>query len=120
MANTPASKQKLHVRKGDNVKILTGKDKGKEGRILEIVKKTDKHTREVQYRAIVEGLNIVHKHKKPVDTNNPGSKIETEASIHISNLAVLDPKSGAATRVGRKKANKGWVRYSKKSGEIIK
>jgi large subunit ribosomal protein L24 len=92
---------------------LSGRDRGKEGRVQVINKK--------DYRAIVEGMNMVTKHRKP-DQNNPqGSIIQTEAAIHISNLMLVDPSSRQPTRVGRVKNEngKGWVRVSKKTGEII-
>lgn len=111
---------KLHVRKGDTVRVITGKEKGKDGRILRIVKKVERKTGAVQFRAIIEGLNMATKHKKRGENNQEGSIIEREASIHISNLMLLDPKSSSPTRIGRKKTQNGWVRVSKKSGEIIK
>lgn len=102
---------KLHVKKGDKVIILSGADKGKTGNILEVF--PDK------YRAVVDGVNIVKKHTKP-SQDNPGGINEIPAPLHISNLAIVDPKSGEATRVGRKEVDGKLVRYSKKSGEIIK
>lgn len=106
------SKAKFHIRKGDTVKIIAGNDNGKTGKVLEVI--TSK------YRAIVEGANMVTKHVKPSATNPEGGIQETEASIHISNLMVVDPSSGDATRVGRKKNDDGKLqRYSKKSGEFI-
>ena len=102
---------KLHVKKGDKVIILSGADKGKTGNILEIF--PDKN------RAVVEGANIVKKHTKPTQ-DNPGGINEIPAPLHISNLALVDPKSGEATRIGRKEVDGKLVRYSKKSGEIIK
>lgn len=104
---------KLHVKKGDTVKVLAGEDRGKQGKIL--VVDVEKQ------RAVVEGLNMVSKHTKPNSKNPQGGIIKKEAGIHISNLMVVDSK-GNATRVGRKldeKTNKS-VRYSKKSGEVIK
>ena len=102
---------KLHVKKGDKVVVLSGAFKGTEGEIKEIFPK--------KYRAIVEGVNIVKKHTKPT-ADQPGGINEVESAIHLSNLALLDPKSGKATRIGRKKSGDKTVRYSKKSGEIIK
>lgn len=102
---------KLHVKKGDKVIILSGADKGKTGNILEIF--PDKN------RAVVEGANIVKKHTKPTQ-DNPGGINEIPAPLHISNLALVDPKTGEATRIGRKEVDGKLVRYSKKSGEIIK
>ncbi len=106
------SKIKFHTRKGDTVKIIAGNDKGKTGKVLEV--NTSK------YRAIVEGANMVTKHVKPSATNPEGGIQETEASIHISNLMVVNPSSGTASRVGRKKNDEGKLqRYSNKSGEFI-
>lgn len=104
---------KLHIRKGDKVKVLSGNYKGKEGEVLEVNK--DK------YRAIVKGVNMVSKHIKPSASNPNGGIEKTEASIHISNLMVIDPATGEATRVGRKADENGkLVRYNKKSGGVIK
>ena len=105
--------KKLHVKKGDTVKVLSGNDRGKTGRIMEV------DTR--KYRAIVEGLNMVTKHNKPTAENPNGGIIQTEAGIHISNLMLVDPASGEPTRIGRKLNEKGVLqRYSKKTGEFIK
>lgn len=104
---------KLHIKKGDTVKVLAGESKGKTGRVLEVI--VDKQ------RAIVEGINIISKHAKPNAKNPQGGIEKKEAPIHISNLNVVDPKTGEATRVGRRLNDKGkLVRYSKKSGEEIK
>jgi len=105
---------KLHVKKGDTVKVLSGNSKGQEGKVIEVLI--------AKSRAIVEGVNMVSKHSKPNAANPQGGIIKMEASIHISNIMVVDPKSGDATRIGRKIDNKSGklVRYSKKSGEIIK
>lgn len=106
------SKIKFHIRKGDTVKIIAGNDKGKTGKVLEV--NTSK------YRAIVEGANMVTKHIKPSATSPEGGIQETEATIHLSNLMVVDPSSGDASRTGRKKNDAGKLqRYSKKSGEFI-
>lgn len=106
------SNVKFHVRKGDTVKVIAGNDKGKTGKVLEV--NTSK------YRAIVEGANMVTKHIKPSATNPEGGIQQTEASIHLSNLKVVDPSSGDAVRTGRKKNAEGKLqRYSKKSGEFI-
>ena len=104
---------KLHIKKGDTVFVNSGEDKGKTGRVLEVFV-DDK-------RAIVEGVNLVSKHTKPNAKSPQGGIIKKEASIHISNLNVIDPKSGKPTRIGRKKnADNKLVRYAKKSGEEIK
>jgi large subunit ribosomal protein L24 len=104
---------KLHIRKGDTVKVLAGDDKGKSGKVLEIVV--------AKNRAIVEGINIITKHEKPSAGKPEGGIKKTEAAVHISNLALVDPASGNTTRVGRKLNEKGKLqRYSKKTGEFIK
>ncbi|MDR3057042.1 MAG: 50S ribosomal protein L24 [Prevotella sp.] len=103
---------KLHIKKGDIVYVNTGVDKGKTGRVLKVI--VDKQ------RAIVEGLNMVSKHTKPNAKSPQGGIEKKEAAIHISNLNVVDPKSGKPTRIGRKELNGKLVRYAKKSGEEIK
>jgi large subunit ribosomal protein L24 len=104
---------KLHIKKGDTVKVIAGNDKGKSGKVLEIVVEKN--------RAIVEGINIMTKHEKPSAGKPEGGIKKTEAAIHISNLALVDPASGNTTRVGRKLNEKGKLqRYSKKTGEFIK
>ena len=104
---------KLHVRKGDKVRVISGDDKGKEGVIQEVL--TDKK------RVVVEGINIVTKHEKPSAGKPEGGIKKTEAAIHISNVQLIDPSSGKPTRVGRKLNSKGKLqRYSKKTGELIK
>jgi large subunit ribosomal protein L24 len=103
--------QKLHIKVGDSVKVLSGESLGQEGKILAIDKK--------KMRAVVEGVNMIKRHTKPSAKDPQGGIIEREASIHISNLMVVH--NGVATRVGRKMNDKGkLVRYSKKSGEEIK
>ncbi len=104
---------KLHIKKGDIVYVNVGEDKGKTGRVLEV--NVEKQ------RAIVEGVNIVSKHTKPNAKNPQGGIEKKEAPVHISNLNLVDPKSGKPTRIGRKLNSKGkLVRYAKKSGEEIK
>ncbi len=104
---------KLHIKKGDTVYVNSGEDKGKTGRVLEILVSKN--------RAVVEGVNVVSKHSKP-NAQNPNGGIEKkEASVHLSKLNPVDPKTGKPTRVGRKENNNGkLVRYAKKSGEEIK
>ncbi len=103
---------KLHIKKGDLVKVITGDAKGQQGKVLSIA--VDKR------KALVEGVNLVSKHTKPSATNPQGGIVKQEASIHISNLMLIDAK-GKATRTGRKlDDNNKLVRYSKKSGEVIK
>ena len=104
---------KLHIKKGDMVQVIAGDNKGQQGKVLKVeVSKS---------RAIVEGVNICKKATKPNAQNPQGGIIEKEAPIHVSNLQVLDPKSGKPTKVGRKADAKGkLVRFAKKSGEEIK
>ena len=104
---------KLHIKKGDTVYVNAGDDKGKTGRVLRVL--VDKN------RAVVEGVNIVSKSTKPSAKYPQGGIVKIEAHVHISNLNVLDPKSGKPTRIGRRLNDAGkLVRYSKKSGEEIK
>jgi len=106
-------KHKLHIRKGDIVMVISGDSRGQQGKVLVVDSKKEK--------AIVEGINLVSKHAKPNAKQPQGGIIRKESPIHVSNLMVID-SSGKATRVGRKvdaKTNK-LVRYSKKSGEVIK
>lgn len=105
--------KKLHIKKGDTVMLIAGDDKGKKGRVLEVITEKD--------RALVEGVNMMKKATKPNAKAPQGGLIEKEAPVHISNLMVVDAKSGKPTRVGRRLNDKGkLVRYSKKSGEEIK
>jgi len=107
------TKIKLHIKKGDTVKVIAGDDKGKEGKVLEVIGSKN--------RAIIEGVNIITKHQKPSAGKPEGGIKKTEASVHISNLMLIDPASGKTTRVGRKADEKGKLqRYAKKTGEIIK
>ncbi|MEY4480253.1 MAG: ribosomal protein [Bacillota bacterium] len=103
---------KLHVKKEDTVIVITGKDKGKKGRVIEAYPR--------QNRVLVEGVNLVKKHAKPSQANPQGGILNQEASIHVSNVMLIDPKSGKPTRVGYKVLENGKkVRVAKKSGEII-
>jgi large subunit ribosomal protein L24 len=108
--------KKLHIRKGDTVIVNAGDDKGKQGRVLEIV--FDKKTGRT--RAIVEGVNMVTKHTKPNAKNTNGGFVQKEAPVHVSNLNPLDPKSKKPTRIGRRLVDGKLVRYAKKSGEEIR
>ena len=102
---------KFKIKKGDSVQVISGSQKGKKGTVTAVIIDSS--------RAVIEGVNIVKKHMKPTN-NNPGGIIEMSAPLHISNLSLLDPKSGVPTRVGYKMEKGKKVRYSKKSGEIIK
>ncbi|GAB4404702.1 MAG: 50S ribosomal protein L24 [Bacteroidia bacterium] len=106
--------KKLHIKKDDVVRVLSGDNKGDEGRVLRVMPDEGK--------AIVEGVNIVKKHTRPNQQHPNGAIVEQEAPIHVSKLMLIDPTTKQPTRIGRKRAEdgKGWVRYSKKSGEIIK
>lgn len=104
---------KLHIKKGDTVFVNAGEDKGKTGTVVKVLVE--------KQRAIVEGVNMVSKSQKPNAKNPQGGIIKMEAPIHISNLNVVDPKSGKPTRIGRRTNESGkLVRYAKKSGEEIK
>ena len=99
------------IRKGDRVVVTTGRDKGKKGEVLKMFPKDD--------RALVQGVNMVKRHQRQTQTQQ-GGIVNKESSIHLSNLAHVDPKSGKATRVGFKTLNDGRkVRFAKKSGEVI-
>ncbi|MGD0711623.1 MAG: 50S ribosomal protein L24 [Bacteroidales bacterium] len=103
---------KLYVKKGDIVKVIAGDSKGQEGKVLKVL--VD------EYKAIIEGVNLVSKSTKPNAKNTKGGIVKKEAPIHISNLMVID-NLGKPARIGRKENDKGkLVRYSKKSGEVIK
>lgn len=111
MSNNKRFAPKFKIKKGDNVKVISGANKGATGNILEIQAKTG--------RAIVEGVNIAKKHTKPTN-DNPGGINEIAMPIDMSNLAFIDLKSGETTRIGYRIVDGKSVRYSKKSGEIIK
>ena len=103
---------KLHIKKGDTVIVLAGSAKGKSGKVLKVLVS--------ESRAIVEGLNMVSKSTKPSAKNPQGGIIKQEAPIHISNLSLIDPKSGKPTRIAIKREGKTVSRIAKKSGEEIK
>ena len=102
---------KPKLKKGDKVQVIAGAYKGKEGAILSVIAEKN--------RVVVEGVNVMKKHTKP-SNDNPGGINEITAPIHISNVALVDPRSGEPSRVGRRVENGKIVRYSKKSGETIK
>ena len=102
---------KLKIKTGDTVKIIAGEEKGKEGKVLRVDREKN--------RAIVEGLNLVKKHTKPNAQNPQGGIVEKEASIHISNLALIDHKTKKTTRVGIEERDGKKVRISKKSNVVI-
>ncbi len=102
---------KLHVKKGDTVKVLSGNAKGKTGLVLEVIAS--------KRRVIVEGINVVTKHIKPSAASPEGGITKTEAAIHISNVMLVDSSTGDATRTGRKLVEGKLVRFSKKTGDVV-
>ncbi|MCX7353244.1 MAG: 50S ribosomal protein L24 [Alphaproteobacteria bacterium] len=104
-------KNKMKVKKGDTVIVIAGKDKGKRGEVLRSIP--------ADWRVIVQGVNVVKRHTRPA-AGQPGGIVEKEASIHVSNVMLVDPKTDKPTRVGRKLLDDGRkVRYAKGSGEVI-
>ncbi|CEI81579.1 50S ribosomal protein L24 [Oceanobacillus oncorhynchi subsp. incaldanensis] len=101
----------MHVKKGDKVKVLSGKDRGKEGTVLEAFPKKE--------RVLVEGVNMIQKHAKPSQDNPQGGILNIEAPIHVSNVLPIDPKSGEPTRVGYEIKDGKKIRIAKKSGEAL-
>ncbi len=104
------SRQKLKIKTGDEVIVTTGKDKGKKGKVVKILRE--------EARAVVSGINVATKHQKP-SAAGAGGIVKKELPIHISNLAIVDPKEGKATRVGYKVENGKKTRIAKKSGEAL-
>lgn len=103
---------KLHIKRGDTVIVIAGEDKGKTGKVLKVYPE--------KMRAIVEGVNLVSKSTKPSAQNPQGNIVRMEAPIHMSNLSLIDPKSGKSTRVAIKREEGKVIRIAKKSGEEIK
>lgn len=101
----------MFIKKNDKVKVIAGKDKGKEGTVEKVFPAQD--------RVIVKGINIVKKHQKPTNANPNGGIVEVEAPIHVSNVMLIDPSNNEATHVGFKVVDGKKVRVSKKSGEIL-
>jgi large subunit ribosomal protein L24 len=102
---------KLKIKKGDKVVVITGRDKGKTGEVKQVLP--------AENRVIVDGVNMVKRHTKP-SAGNAGGIVEKEASIHVSNVAYVDPKTDKPTRIGYKTLEDGRkVRFAKRSGEII-
>jgi large subunit ribosomal protein L24 len=100
------------IKKGDRVQVLTGRDKGKRGEVIAVMP--------TENRALVQGVNVVKRHRKPQGLNQPGGIQEKEAPIHLSNLALIDPKSDKPTRVGFRLLEDGKkVRVAKPSGEVL-
>ena len=110
--NQQRFKPKYHIKKGDIVRVLSGEDRGGEGRVLFI--DTQKG------HAVVEGVNMITRHTKPNSEYPDGGRIHKEGNVHISNLMLIEPKTGNPTRIGRKRNSAGkLVRYSKKTGDLI-
>jgi len=103
---------KLHIKKGDKVQVIAGDSKGEVGTIAQVF--VD------DYRAIVEGVNMVTKHRKPTQQGEKGERVQMEAPINISNLMLVDPTTNKPTRIGRRVEAGKLVRYSKKSNQTIK
>lgn len=101
----------MKLKKGDNVIVITGKDKGKKGKILRVL--NDKN------RVVVEGLNMMKKHRKPRRSGEKGSMVDTSMPIHASNVMIADPKTGKPSRLGKKKVGDKMVRVSRKSQQEI-
>ena len=102
---------KFKIKKGDKVVVITGRDKGKSGEVLRVLRDDD--------RVLVQGVNMIKRHTRPA-AGQPGGIIEKEAAIHISNVAHLDPKSNQPTRVGYKFLEDGRkVRFARRSGEVL-
>jgi len=100
------------IRKGDRVVVLAGRDKGRQGEVYQVMPRED--------RALVRGVNMVKRHTRPSAQNTEGGIISKEASVHLSNLSLLDPKDGKPTRVGFKTLDDGRkVRFAKRSGDLI-
>lgn len=102
---------KLKIKTGDTVVVTAGEHKGSEGKVMKVFRDTNK--------AIVEGVNLVKKHEKPSAANPQGGIIEKEAPIHVSNLSLIDPRSGEPTRVGFRMEDGKKVRYAKKSNQVL-
>lgn len=102
---------KIKIRKGDQVIVLAGGDKGKTGEVVRVIPSKN--------RAVVQSLNMIKKHTKPSATSPQGGIVEMEAPIHISNLALVDPETGKATKVGYRMEDDKKVRFAKKSGKTV-
>ena len=103
--------KKFKIKSGDQVVITAGEHKGAEGQVIRVFRDTDK--------VLVQGINMVKKHQKPTAANPQGGIIEKEAPLHISNLALKDPKTGEATRVGYRMEDGNKVRFAKKSNQVL-
>lgn len=101
----------MKLKKGDNIIIITGKDKGKKGKIIKVIKKDNK--------VVIEGLNMIKKNQRPRKSGEKGSIISIAMPINVSNVMILDPKTGKGSRIGKKKIGDKFVRISKKSNQEI-
>jgi len=99
------------IKKGDNVVVISGSDRGKRGEVLRVIPKED--------RAVVQGVNVVQRHTKPTGMGNPGGIVAVEAPVHLSNLKLIDPKTGTPTKVGFRVTDGGKVRVAKANGNVI-
>ncbi len=111
MAKGQKMNKKLNIKKGDSVIVISGESKGSTGEVTKVDRVKD--------RVYIRDVNLITKHMKPNSENPDGGIIKTEGSIHISNVMLVDPKSGERTRIGRREENGQTVRVSKKSGEVI-
>lgn len=115
MPRSSNRQKKLHVKKGDEILVIAGNDKGSRGRILAVFPEKE--------RVLVEGINMRTFHEKPTQENPQGGRLRKESPIHVSNVMVIDPTTDEPTRIGRKRVDEEsggrWVRYSVSSGEII-
>jgi len=102
---------KLKIKSGDTVIVTAGDHKGSEGKVMKVILEKNK--------AIVEGVNMVSKHEKPSATNPQGGIVKKEAALHISNLSLIDPKTGSSTRVGYRMEEGKKVRFTKKSNQVL-
>ena len=101
----------MKLKKGDNVIIIAGKDKGKKGKIVAVLVGKNK--------VVIEGINVMKKHQRPKKSGEKGSKIDVAMPMHASNFMIVDPKTGLGTRIGKKKVGEKMVRITKKSGQEI-
>jgi large subunit ribosomal protein L24 len=102
---------KLHIKKGDEVVVLAGKDRGRKGKVLRVFAKKG--------TAIVENLNVAKRHQRPTKTNAQGGIIDKPMPLALSNLQVVDKATGKGTRVGRRRVEGKWLRFSRRSGELV-
>ncbi|MAZ40593.1 50S ribosomal protein L24 [bacterium] len=102
----------MKIKKGDNVIVISGKDKGKKGKILKVIRDDEK--------VVVEGINVVKRRQRPRKQGEKGQTVDVIMPLHVSNIMLVDPKGGKRTRIGKKLVKDAWVRIAKKSGTEIK